>query len=107
MLGFSKLKSIMISKLILGKSENFSLFNSTRVDFGHFFVNYISKSYFNQYFPNINQFISKSIITKLIIIKSILSRINSIKAELNTNNWAHSIFQKKNSGFYFILFLYF
>ena len=34
--------------------------------------------------PNINYFTSKSILTKSIPIKSILSRINSTKAEPNT-----------------------
>ena len=37
----------MVSKLIIGRSENFSHFNSTRIDFGHFFVNYTSKSDFD------------------------------------------------------------
>ena len=54
--GFSWSKLIIVSKLILGRNENFSLFNFTKIDFGFFFVNYTSKSDFNQYYPNINHF---------------------------------------------------
>ena len=69
----------MISKLILGRSKKFSLFNSTKIDFGHFFVNYISKSDFDQYYLNINYFSNQ--ITKY---KSIYLKINSIKRKSNT-----------------------
>ena len=48
----------MISKLILGRSENSLFFNATRIDFGYVFVNYISKNYFNQYYLNINYFLN-------------------------------------------------
>ena len=49
----------MVSKLILGKGENFSLFNSNKIDFEHFFVNYKSKSDFDQYYLNINHFLNQ------------------------------------------------
>ena len=71
----------MVSKLILGRSKIFSLFNSIGIDFGHFFVNYISKSDFDQYYQitsqiklsNINHFTSKSV----------LSMINSTNTKSN------------------------
>ena len=40
-------KFIMVLKLILDKSKKNLLFNSTIIDFGYFFVDYISKSDFD------------------------------------------------------------
>ena len=87
------LKLIMVSQLILSKSKKILLFNFTRIDFGYFFLNYIFKSDFDQYYPNINHFsdqitkqkslYSKSNLTKSISTKFIVYRINSIKVKPN------------------------
>ena len=72
----------MVSKLILGRSENFSLFNYTRIDFGHFLINYTSKNNFDQYYPNINNF-SYQIIKH----KSLYLKINSNQINFNKINF--------------------
>ena len=40
-------KLIMILKLILGKSKNFLFFNSSRIDFRYFYINYTYKNNFD------------------------------------------------------------
>ena len=79
----------MVSKLILDENENFSLFNFTRIDFGHFFVNYISRSAFDQYYLNVNHFLDRIIKHKSLYLKINsnqinFNKINSIKIEPNT-----------------------
>ena len=69
----------MVSKLILGRNKKISLFNSTRIDFGYFYINYTSKSNFDQYYPNINHFSNQIIKYKLIYFKTNSNQINHNK----------------------------
>ena len=77
--GFSWSKLIIVSKLILGTSENFSLFNSTKIDCGYFFVNYTFKSDFDQYYPNIYHFSDQITKHKSLYLKINFNQINSNK----------------------------
>ena len=69
----------MVSKLILGRSENFTFFNFTRIDFMYFFVNYTSKSNFDQYYSNINHFSDQITKYKSLYFKINYNQINSNK----------------------------
>ena len=77
------LKLVIISKLILDKNENFLLFNFIGIDFRYLFINYTSKSYFDQYYPNINHFSDQIIKHKSLTLKSILTKSISTKLILS------------------------
>ena len=100
-------KSIMILKIILGKNENFSIFNSIRINFGHFFISYISKSNFDQYYPNINHLSyqitkHKSLYFKINSNQINYNKINFTKVKLNTLSPINFLWQLRVRLFQFL-----
>ena len=68
----------MVLKIIL------DIFTSqfTRIDFEYFFINYISKNDFDQYYLNVNYFLDQITKYKYFILKLILIKLISTKSIL-------------------------